>query len=324
MRGGRKMRNITANKLLQYPERIAGDFRPITADVFLTNFCNNRCSWCTYNRWEHDPAANYMQFDDFRIYADKLISLGVQGIILTGGGEPTINKDFDRITEYLEKQGIHYGVNSNFNKARYFKPDYLKVSLDGYDEDSYEKVRNVRSYRKVIENIRSYIEWKKKNSPETSVGIQIVITDPDDIYKFYEANSDLDVDYIVFRPLESTNGKYYNEKNAADVLRAVQMLDWLADIDKRVVINYKWAHLNTRFSSCTAHWAQIAIDEKGNVIYCCHKPYEIIGHIMDVDILEKYKSAKTNMALCDVPCRMTAPNLVFDEVTKPVANAQFI
>lgn len=80
----------------------------------------------------------------------------------------------------------------------------------------------------------------------------------------------------------------------------------------------------TFHENCSAHWAQIAIDEKGNVIYCCHKPYEIVGHIMDDDILEKYAAAHTDMSMCDVPCRLTAPNLIFDEAKKPVANAQFI
>ena len=318
------MRNIASNKLLQYPERIAGDFRPITADVFLTNYCNNRCSWCTYNRWEKDPAAIGMTFEDFKRYVEKLISIGVQGIILTGGGEPTINRDFDRITEYLEKHGIHYGVNSNFNVLKYFKPDYLKVSLDGYDDDSYERVRNVRAYHKVVENIMEFIGWKMRNCPDTSVGIQMVVTDPADVEKFYEANSFLNVDYIVFRPVESTGGKYYTEQNAAEALKAVQEISALMKYDKRVVMNYKWGHLNTGFEKCSAHWAQIAIDMKGNVMYCCHKPYQIIGHIMDDDILDKLATARTDMSMCDIPCRLTAPNLVFDEITKPVSNPQFI
>lgn len=318
------MQNITPDKLLHYPERIAGDFRPITADIFLTNYCNNKCSWCTYNRWELDPASIGMKFEDFKRYVDKLISLGVQGVILTGGGEPTINKDFDRITEYLEKLGIHYGINTNFNMLRLFKPDYLKISLDGYDEDSYERVRKVRAYAKAIENLRTYIDWKKINSPKTNVGIQMVVTDPDDVFRFYQANSGIDVDYIVYRPVESTNGSYYTAENAADVVRSVRAIKELGKKDKRVILNYKWEHINTRFENCSAHWAQIAIDEKGNVIYCCHKPYEIVGHIMDDDILEKYAAAHTDMSMCDVPCRLTAPNLIFDEAKKPVANAQFI
>ena len=43
-------------------------------------------------------------------------------------------------------------------------------------------------------------------------------------------------------------------------------------------------------------------------MYCCHKPYEVVGHVLDPDILEKKESFRTNMAACDVPCRMTAPN----------------
>lgn len=318
------MRNIASNKLFQYPDRMAGDFRPITADVFLTNFCNNRCSWCTYNRWEHDSAAIYMPFDDFKRYVDRLVSLGVQGVILTGGGEPTINKDFDKITAYMDECGIHYGINTNFNRLKLCKPDYLKISLDGYNEESYERIRGVNAYRKVLENIREYIEWKKLNSPNTNVGIQMVVTDPDDISEFYFANNDLDVDYIVFRPVESTDGCFYSDYSADAVELSVKRIEEIQKFDKRVILNYKWDHLNTKFDKCAAHWAQIALDEKGNVLYCCHKPYQIVGHIMDEDILLKYTEAKTDMSKCDVPCRLTAPNLVFSEMKKPVSNPQFI
>ena len=35
--------NINGSKLMFHPERVAGDHRPITADVFLNNYCNNNC-----------------------------------------------------------------------------------------------------------------------------------------------------------------------------------------------------------------------------------------------------------------------------------------
>lgn len=319
------MQAISENKLLHHLDRVAGDYRPITADVFLTNFCNNKCSWCTYNRWELDDNAVGISFEDFVNHTERLLELGVQAIILTGGGEPTINKDFDKITAYLEQRQIPYGINTNLNRLRYFKPEYLKVSLDGFDEDSYEGVRKVRAYARVRVNIIKYAEWKKENSPKTNLGIQMVVTNPADVVKFYEANKDLPVDYIVFRPLESTNGGYYeNPENMLDAGRAVKEIKRLAEIDERVILNYKWNMLQERFTSCVAHWAQIALDEKGNVIYCCHKPYEIVGHIMDEDILEKYSKAHTNMKMCDVPCRLTAPNRFMEKVLETPVNASFI
>jgi len=293
--------------------------------MFLTNFCNNKCGWCVYNRWELDDNAVGVSFEDFVNRVERLLELGVKGVILTGGGEPTINKDFDKITAYLERRGVSYGINTNLNRLRYCKPEYLKVSFDGYDEDSYEAVRKVRAYERVRKNIVAYAEWKRVHSPTTNLGLQFVVTHPDDVLKCYEANCDLPVDYIVFRPVESTRGVYYEiPENKLNAGKAVKMIRLLGERDSRVILNYKWEMLHKRFDTCVAHWAQIAVDEKGNVMYCCQKPYEIVGNIFDDDILAKYAAAHTDMSMCDVPCRMTAPNAFMERVNEPAVNASFI
>lgn len=319
------MTNIAGDKMFSHIDRVAGDFRPITADIFLTNYCNNRCPYCTYARWELPNGTKAMTYEEFITYANRLRSLGVQGYILTGGGEPTINPDFQRITSWLEEQGLHYGINTNFNNLAYFKPDYLKVSLDGYDEDSYERSRGVRKYAQVIENIKAYAEWRKKNSPKTSLGVQFVADSVEGVLKFYEANQGLDVDYYSFRPLESTGGRYYRDKaKKAQAREITAAIETLAARDSRVTLNFKWGLLETQEKSCTAQWAQIAINERGEVMYCCHKPYQIVGHILDDDILEKKARAHTDMSMCDIPCRMTAPNAFVAQTMIMRADPYFI
>lgn len=319
------MTGIAGDKMFHYIERIVGDQKPITADIFLTNYCNNKCPYCTYGRWKLDAGSSYMQYEDFIKYAEKMLKIGVEGFILTGGGEPTVNPDFEKITGWLEEKGLHYGVNTNFNVGKYIKPDYLKVSLDGWDEESYEEKRGVRVYEKVRDNIERYASWKKINSPETKLGIQIVVETMEDVYEFYEANAKLPVDYISFRPVESTAGKYYKSLyNYAETIDIVKAVNFLRKGDERVVLNFKWDMLGRQEESCTAQWAQIAVNEKGQVMYCCHKPYQIIGHIMDDDILEKKKKAVTDMSGCDIPCRMTAPNMFVAQVEQERENACFI
>jgi hypothetical protein len=66
--------------------------------------------------------------------------------------------------------------------------------------------------------------------------------------------------------------------------------------------------INDKAVGKLANSTQIAINERGEVMYCCHKPYEIVGHVMDENILEKKQEYFTNIAKCDVPCRLTAPN----------------
>lgn len=320
-------KNISGHKMLAHIDRILNDHRPITADVFITNYCNNNCPYCTYHRWELEPGSRYMKYEDFVQYGTRLIELGVQGIILTGGGEPTINPDFDKIAEWLSNRNISWGMNSNFNQMKYCKPSYLKVSLDGYDEDSYERCRGVRKYHEARKNVIEYGVWKKENSPDTSLGIQMVAQDVESVYKFYEANRVLPVDYIVFRPVESTGGKYYRQGVTFSPFRTDEIRNAIVDLatdDERVTLNFKWDLLEERQESCTAQWAQIAVNEQGQVMYCCHKPYEIVGDLMDPDILEKKDKYFTNMSLCDVPCRMTAPNLFVSQVLEKRKDGCFI
>lgn len=321
---------ISGDKMFAHIDRIFNNQRPITADIFLTNYCNNNCPYCTYRRWEFDSGAKSMSFEDFKTYAERLKELGVQGIILTGGGEPTIARDFDKIVQWLYDNKYHFGINTNFNELHYFKPDYLKVSLDSWDEASYKSNRGVEAYSKVRDNICKYSEWRKENSPNTILGIQILAKTMGDVFKFYDANKDLDVDYISIRPMESTNGSYYKNLVNADAYvdmlpeNIVKAINQLAALDKRVIKSFKWDLLDRQEETCTANWAQIALNENGEVIYCCHKPYQIVGHIMDDDILEKKNKTMTDMSMCDIPCRLTAPNMEVKRILSVQKEVNFI
>ena len=317
--------NITGDKMFAHIDRVFGEHKPITADIFLNNYCNNNCPYCTYKRWELDPDARYMPFDKFVMYADRLINLGVVGFILTGGGEPTISKDFEKIVKWLDFRGIKYGINTNFNKFVECRPKYLKVSLDAWDEGSYYAKRGIRAYNVVRNNIIRFAGIKE---PYTKLGIQLLARTVDEVRNFYTANKDLPVDYISIRPMESTAGSYYqnllSEEFNMQPVNIITTIKQLHSLDSRVVLNYKWEMLDVRQSYCTAQWAQIAVNEVGEVMYCCHKPYEIIGHVMDDDILEKKASAITNMSMCDVPCRMTGPNYEVYRMTQKKYDTEFI
>lgn len=314
------MQAISSLKLLKHAGRLAGDRRPITADIFLTTACNNNCSWCTYKKWGIENSYS-MQYEDFVRYVERLLQIGVQGVILTGGGEPTCNPDFQKMCAFLEKRAIPYGVNTNLNLPVRCKADFVKVSLDGYDRDSYKAIRGVDAYEKVCRNIIEYSEWKKKHSPNTNLGIQVVATSLELAEKFYEANRGLPADYISFRPVESTAGEFYLTDKAEKIK---EYLEKLSDLDDRVVVNYKWDHLDLSFDRCSAHWAQIALNEHGQVMYCCNKPTEIICDVMDENLLFKYLTAETDMSKCNIPCRMTGPNMLMETVEEETRNACFI
>ena len=125
--------------------------------------------------------------------------------------------------------------------------------------------------------------------------------------------------------MESTCGKYYQDERHN--FRRNNILEFLQDLhkrDSRVCINYKWYEIKTQFDKCYANFSQIAINENSEVMYCCHKPYEIIGKLADSDIWEKREQFQTNMSMCDVPCRLTAPNNFIQSLQNAPHDAAFI
>lgn len=309
---------ITGTKILKHLNNLA-ERKPITAQIQMVNYCNNFCNYCRYVGIPTEKK-KYVSIDEFKEYVRILDGLGVKGYILTGG-EPTISKDFDKITKWLEENDIPYGINTNFNILKFIKPRYLKVSLDGYNSVSYKETRKVDKYETTIENLKQYIAWKKENNVQTTVGIQKIGLDVEGCRKFYEAHKNLDVDYMSFRPVESVKHYYYDDNDERPV---VEFLEELREKDKRVLINYKYYQLRECFDKCYANHLQIAINPFGDVIYCCNKSDEIVGHITDPDILEKLAKHRTNMAECHVPCRMTGANALVRDMETVTADSMFI
>lgn len=298
---------ITSSKLAFWHNRIpTNSQRPITADVFLTDFCNNKCHYCRYGH----ESGGYMPFEDFKRYVVRLQSLGVKGIILTGGGEPTINPDFDKITAWLEECGIDHGINTNFVKYVECKPRYLKISIDAGDEEEYCKLRGVDKFGQVVENLQRYLKWRDEVGADTNVIIQCLPTSKEQAERFYRAFKDVPGVSLQFRPFEGQNPVI----SPAETDEVVNYISNIARAGKNVGKSFKFDMMGKRFSKCYANWSVVCLRHDGMVLYCCHRPDAVIGHIMEDGILDRKASFEVDMAKCDVPCRLSGANAYLESL----------
>lgn len=319
------MKTFDAHKLLYHSNRIFGGHHPITADVFLTNYCNCGCCYCNYRRWPHDPGSRYMHYADFVRYCTRLRELGILGVILTGGGEPTLNPDFPRICEWLECNGVPYGINTNLLLyPGAIKPRYLKVSLDAWDGESYLRKRGVHGFDAVVANLRRFAEEKV---PETRLGVQLLAESYSELDSFLAMAKALPVDYISVRPMESTSGQFYaNAIHRLDARLILARLEYEHAVDSRVTCSPKWADAlrDVPVTDCPSAWSQLAIDERGNVMYCCQRPYDTVGSIMDDDILERKAAFCPDYTKCDYPCRLSRYNELLSSLPVGFNDVEFI
>ena len=176
------MNFLKTNKVLNHPEKYAewyseGDTTgPITVKIDLTNVCNHDCPGCIDYELIHNDN-NSLNINLFEELLDSLKKCGVKGINYTGGGEPTVHKQFDKIIELTHKKGFSIGLICNgsmFHKwnMRVLLPmfTWIRISLDSYSTETHKKtsIKNTcspdtyKSRYRSLGNSQSFLQQRQR------------------------------------------------------------------------------------------------------------------------------------------------------------------
>lgn len=89
----------------------------ISTHVAPEGRCNLKCSYCSVSERK---LHNTIELPTIVDYITKLKSRGLKAVIITGGGEPTLYKDFNALGEWILDQGLELALISNgtqFNRV---------------------------------------------------------------------------------------------------------------------------------------------------------------------------------------------------------------
>jgi MoaA/NifB/PqqE/SkfB family radical SAM enzyme len=180
-------------KILGFKEKIESFERgEITAPIYVrvkpTNVCNHGCRWCAYKHGDLDvdmhetvqhkdfiPSAKLFElFDDFA-------SMGVKAVTFSGGGEPLLHKDIDKVCEFCLKNGILYSVITNGSMLKgahaeaFRTASWVRISMDYVNAEQMETSRQVKGsqFETVIENINNFSRLK---SPSCNLEVNFIVT----------------------------------------------------------------------------------------------------------------------------------------------------
>ena len=129
--------------------------------------CNCDCSYC-YSAKDKKSFNSYKEYPLYPIIKDMfkkgIIKHTDESCIIFGGGEPTILKEFDKLIDlFIEKGCKNIRINSSgikysksIEKGLKLGVISLVISTDAGTKETYEKIKRVRTYKKVWENIRKY------------------------------------------------------------------------------------------------------------------------------------------------------------------------
>jgi radical SAM protein with 4Fe4S-binding SPASM domain len=160
------------------------DFPP-TVRVETTNLCNARCVTCP--REEMTRELGIMDMDLYEKIIHECAENRIGCIHLHNFGEPLMDKHLSVRIKMAKEVGIpRVKIFSNGSLLTSEKAleliesglDEIKISIDGYTKETFEKIRKRLSYDVVVDNISTFVRLRERSHRNTpKVILNFVRTD---------------------------------------------------------------------------------------------------------------------------------------------------
>lgn len=237
---------------------------PVEASIEITTRCNLACLMCP--RGKINRPIKDMSWPVFKKVIAEIKDYA-ELVYLHGLGEPLLNKNLFKMIAHAKKQGLPVGISTNaafLDKEKAGKLlnsgiDYVIFAIDAATKKTYEKVRVGGNFKRVEQNIKNFLQMKKKSKRAPFVVLQF-ITMPENEN---EANSFLE------------KWRY----SGAEAVRVKPVVDFFG--------RRKPKRVNTSLR-CLYPYRMVNVYYDGTVVPCCQDNFGqyVLGNIKEKSLRE--------------------------------------
>jgi len=200
------------------PDRGLPMFSPISINLDLTSACNFSCPFCVDSKLIN--AGKSLTSAEVKKTVDTLHSHGLLSVILIGGGEPTLHRDFGEIVRYIKSKNLQIGIVTNGSRLEKIEAivealkekDWIRISIDAAGEEVFRDIHLPKT-RVTLNRILEKAKKVKEKNPMVSLGYSFVIVwegveingkrlrpNMDEMARSVERAREFSFDYISFKP----------------------------------------------------------------------------------------------------------------------------
>jgi radical SAM protein with 4Fe4S-binding SPASM domain len=241
---------------------------PISYSIEPTNHCNLQCPECPSGLGTLTRPLGLLKIDDFKKLIDEISDKGFY-IQLFFQGEPYINKNLPQMIKYAQEKKVYVSISTNGHFVNEKNvdlvldnaPDKLIFSVDGLNEESYQKYRVGGRFQQADEALRALIHRKKERGlKKPFVEFQFIVMKQnehqlEDVKKYC---NEVGVDKMVFKTMQISS--YEN---------AVKFLPTNKKYRRYTLDNNSFKTKNEIKNHCFALWRTSVITWDGRVVPCC-------------------------------------------------------
>jgi MoaA/NifB/PqqE/SkfB family radical SAM enzyme len=329
---------------------------PITVEWDLSNRCVLGCFGChfahTHTRgpWVTRERRLPMAFDEVGDYANpalvkrglvQMAEAGVQGVVWSGGGEPTTHPQWTSIIEAAAAAGLKQGM---YTLGGLLRPDTAKilaqhaswvvVSLDCPDAPTYQEEKGVPAER--FTAACDGVRWLAAPGT-TTVGVSFLLHAGNwhRTAEMLTLSRSLGASYTTFRPtiLEATDESHKTSDQAwmTDALPTLEALSHEPDVEcepSRFAAYRDWS--GRSYDTCYGIRYNATVTPDGRVWVCPQRrglEGSCLGDLRTetfADLWARHPGQWRNLADCRVMCRLHLTNEVLAVVHRPQAHEAFV
>ena len=253
-------------------------YLPVRLWIEATSVCNLRCVMCP-NKDLKKEEKGFMDFDLFRKIIDEAREF-VFDVNLIHRGEGLLHPEFPRFVRYASEAGLTTRFHTNatlLDKACSRELiaaglDQISFSFDGYDRETYERIRVNADFEKTQANVLGFLEAKREMGSSKPRAILEVINFPD-AYKGVDRRARRAfLDRFRGLPL--------------DRIEVKEMHNWAGEIETR--------ERSKRPVPCTFLWQALVIFWDGTVLPCTQDfhGYYPLGNVRKETLAEIWNGDK--------------------------------
>jgi len=199
--------SLTLSKILN--RQIVWGYPPILM-IEPTNICNLKCPMCPSGNGEMKRKMGQLTFDNYKKLLDDVGDYLIQ-VQLWNQGEPFLNKSFLDFVRYANDKGVmtHTSTNGHFIKTDQDAEDLIKsgidqliFSMDGTNQETYEKYRVGGDYQLVMDTLKRIADAKRRlHSKRPLIELQFLVFkhNKNEIDQIISMSQELNINRISFK-----------------------------------------------------------------------------------------------------------------------------
>jgi MoaA/NifB/PqqE/SkfB family radical SAM enzyme len=268
---------------------------PLPRSLYIetTSRCNSACRTCPRGLFGGETGRD-LTLEEFRSLCG---SFSLERAVLHGIGEPLLNPQIFEMVSLLKGRGCHVLFNSNAllldgRRRRGLLEsglDELRVSLDGATPQTYERVRGIPHFGRVVGNLRALIrERGARRTPKVSLWIMAMKENVHELPEWVRLAAEIGVDEVHLQRLVTFGrglatrdqslmdseeaGKWIGEAEAAARELGLPFTASGLELPEESLRSRK---VDRPWSSCRRPWTLSYITAAGDVLPCCIAPFVV-------------------------------------------------